>query len=94
MLNLLWAAAVVLCVLWMLGFAIHATFGGLIHLLLVLAVISVLVRVHWPPDRVKRRPQSRTTASVLAHQGARPFFRIVRDGATRVGARSACAASS
>ena len=45
MLNLLWGVAVVLFILWMLGFALHFTMGGLIHLLLVLAVISVLVRV-------------------------------------------------
>jgi hypothetical protein len=43
--NLLWAFAVVLFVLWMLGFALHATFGGLIHVLLALAVIAVLVRL-------------------------------------------------
>jgi hypothetical protein len=44
MLNLLWTAAVLLFVLWMLGFALHFL-GGLIHLLLVLAVIAVLARV-------------------------------------------------
>jgi hypothetical protein len=45
MLNLLWAVAAILVVMWVLGFALHSTFGGLIHLLLVLAIISVLVRV-------------------------------------------------
>ncbi|MGZ3453298.1 MAG: lmo0937 family membrane protein [Polyangiales bacterium] len=45
MLNLLWAVAVVFVLLWALGFAVHASFGGLIHLLLVLAVISVLLRI-------------------------------------------------
>jgi hypothetical protein len=45
MLNLLWAVAAVLLVLWVLGFALHSTAGGLIHILLVLAVISVLFRV-------------------------------------------------
>jgi hypothetical protein len=30
---------------WMLGFALHVTLGGLLHLLLVLAIISVLVRI-------------------------------------------------
>jgi hypothetical protein len=45
MLNLLWVAAVVLFVLWILGFAMHFTLGGLIHVLLVLAIVSVLVRV-------------------------------------------------
>jgi hypothetical protein len=31
--------------MWLLGFAFHFTLGGFIHLLLVLAIISVLVRV-------------------------------------------------
>ena len=43
--NLLWAIASVFIVLWVLGFAFHATFGGLIHLLLVLAVASVLISI-------------------------------------------------
>ena len=43
--NLLWAIAVIFIVLWLLGFALQFTLGGLIHLLLVLAIISVLVRV-------------------------------------------------
>jgi hypothetical protein len=45
MLNLLWVVALVFLVLWVLGFALHFTVGGLIHLLLVLAVASVLVRI-------------------------------------------------
>jgi hypothetical protein len=45
MLNLLWAIAVIFAIMWMLGFALHFTLGGLIHLLLVLAVITVLVRI-------------------------------------------------
>ena len=45
MLNLLWAVAVVFTILWVLGFALHFTLGGLIHALLVLAVISVLARI-------------------------------------------------
>ena len=42
--NLLWAVATVLVVLWVLGFSLHA-FGGLIHVLLVLAVATVLIRI-------------------------------------------------
>jgi hypothetical protein len=38
---MLWTAAVVLLVLWVLGLATSYTVGGLIHILLVLAVISV-----------------------------------------------------
>ena len=45
MLNLIWLVAVVLCVLWVLGLATSYTMGGLIHVLLVLAIVAVLVRV-------------------------------------------------
>ncbi len=45
MLNFLWAIAAVLGLMWLLGFAFHFTTSGFIHLLLVLAIISVLVRV-------------------------------------------------
>jgi hypothetical protein len=45
MLNLLWAIAVFFVVLWVLGFALHVTAGGLIHLLLVLALISIVARL-------------------------------------------------
>jgi uncharacterized protein DUF5670 len=45
MLNLVWLVAAVLCVLWVLGLATSYTMGGLIHVLLVLAVVAVLVRV-------------------------------------------------
>ena len=43
--NLLWAIAVVFIVLWLLGFALQFTLGGLIHLLLVMAIIAVLARI-------------------------------------------------
>ena len=42
---MLYTVAVVLLVLWLLGFTLHATFGGLIHVLLVLAVVAVLFRI-------------------------------------------------
>lgn len=45
MLNLLWGVAVLFVLMWMLGFAFNTTLGGLIHVLLVLAIISVLVRI-------------------------------------------------
>jgi hypothetical protein len=44
MLDLLWIFAALLAVMWLFGFAIHFG-GGLIHLLIVLAVISVLARI-------------------------------------------------
>lgn len=43
--NLLWGLAVVLLILWVLGFSLHFTLGGLIHILLVLAVITILARI-------------------------------------------------
>ena len=45
MLNLLWAVAVVFVVLWILGFTLHFSMGGLIHVLLVLAIVSVIARL-------------------------------------------------
>jgi hypothetical protein len=41
MLNLIWTIVVVLFVFWALGFAINIG-GGLIHLLLVLALVGVV----------------------------------------------------
>jgi hypothetical protein len=42
---MLWTIAVVLLIMWLLGFfALHVG-GGLIHLLLVIAIIVVLLRV-------------------------------------------------
>jgi hypothetical protein len=41
---MLWTIAVILVVLWLLGFSLHLA-GGLIHLLLVIAVIVVLVKL-------------------------------------------------
>jgi hypothetical protein len=41
MVSLIWTIVVVLFVLWLLGFALHIG-GGLIFLLLVLAVIGVI----------------------------------------------------
>lgn len=45
MLNLLWAVAAILLIMWLLGFAMHVTVGGFIHVLLVLAIIAVLMRI-------------------------------------------------
>jgi hypothetical protein len=45
MLNLFWLVAVILAVLWVLGLATSTTMGGLIHVLLVLAIVAVLVRI-------------------------------------------------
>jgi hypothetical protein len=42
---MLWTIAVVLMVLWVLGFVSSYTMGGFIHILLVAAVVLVLVRL-------------------------------------------------
>jgi len=42
---MLYTVAVVLVVLWALGFLAFHVGGGLIHLLLVIAVIAVLLRI-------------------------------------------------
>lgn len=42
---MLYTIAVVLLVLWLLGFVSAYTMGGFIHVLLVIAVVVILVRV-------------------------------------------------
>ena len=37
--------AIILVVLWLLGFVSSYTMGGFIHLLLVLAIVAVLIRL-------------------------------------------------
>jgi hypothetical protein len=42
---MLWTICVILIVLWLLGMVTAYTMGGLIHILLVIAIIMVLVNV-------------------------------------------------
>ncbi len=42
--NILWFIIVILVILWLGGFAMHIG-GGLIHLLLVIAVIVLIVQL-------------------------------------------------
>ncbi|HVI28514.1 lmo0937 family membrane protein [Hansschlegelia sp.] len=42
---MLWALAIILLILWAGGFLVFHVASGLIHLLLVIAVIVVLVRL-------------------------------------------------
>ena len=42
---MLWTLAVVLIALWLLGLVSSYTMGGLIHVLLVIALVLVLVRI-------------------------------------------------
>jgi hypothetical protein len=44
-LLMLYTIAVILIVLWLVGFVSSYTMGGLIHILLVIAIVVVLVRV-------------------------------------------------
>jgi len=43
--KMLWTLVVILMVMWLLGMATSYTMSGLIHVLLVIALIVVLVRV-------------------------------------------------
>jgi hypothetical protein len=42
---MLYTIAVLLVILWLLGMVSSYTLGGVIHILLVLAVVSVLIRL-------------------------------------------------
>jgi asparagine N-glycosylation enzyme membrane subunit Stt3 len=42
---MLWTIFVILMVMWLLGMATSYTLGGFIHILLILAIASVLIRV-------------------------------------------------
>lgn len=42
---MIWTICVVLIILWLLGMVTSYTMGGLIHILLVIAIIVVLLRV-------------------------------------------------
>ena len=55
---MLWTIAVILLVLWALGLVTSTSMGGLIHILLVVAVIMVLINLF-----------SRTTGGVGGNQG-------------------------
>jgi hypothetical protein len=42
--NLLYLVAVILIIAWLIGFVGYGT-GGIIHILLVIAIVAVLLRV-------------------------------------------------
>jgi hypothetical protein len=42
---MLWTICVVLLALWVLGIMTSYTLGGLIHILLVLAIVAVLIKL-------------------------------------------------
>ncbi|MEO8151060.1 MAG: lmo0937 family membrane protein [Bacteroidia bacterium] len=43
--NLLYVIAVILIIGWLVGFVVYPVGGGLIHILLVIAVIAIILRV-------------------------------------------------
>ena len=45
MLSLFWIIAIILLIVWLLGFLITPFMGGFIHILLVIAIIAVLLKV-------------------------------------------------
>jgi hypothetical protein len=42
---MLWTIAVILLILWLLGLVTSYTMGGLVHILLVIAIIVILYNV-------------------------------------------------
>jgi len=42
---MLWIIAAVLIILWILGMVTSYTLGGLIHILIVIAVIVILIKI-------------------------------------------------
>lgn len=42
---MLWTAFVILLVLWLLGFVTGNTFGGLVHVLIVIAIIVLVIQL-------------------------------------------------
>lgn len=42
---MLWTIFVILLVMWLLGMSTSYTLGGFIHILLVLAIATVLIRI-------------------------------------------------
>jgi hypothetical protein len=47
---MLYAIAFVLVVLWVVGLITSYTFGGLVHVLLAIAVLTLLLKVFTGPD--------------------------------------------
>ena len=41
---MLWTICVILAILWLLGFSLHVA-GGLIHLLLVVALVMIVINL-------------------------------------------------
>jgi hypothetical protein len=44
-LTMLWTIAIILVILWLVGFMTANTFGGLIYLLLVIALVMIVLQL-------------------------------------------------
>jgi len=42
---MLWTIAIILIILWLLGFVTSYTLGGFIHILLIVAIVIVIIRI-------------------------------------------------
>jgi hypothetical protein len=42
---MLWTIGVILLILWLLGLITSHTFGGVLHVLLVIALVVIIIRV-------------------------------------------------
>ena len=42
---MLWTIGIILLILWLLGLITAHTFGGVIHVLLVIALVVIIIRV-------------------------------------------------
>jgi hypothetical protein len=62
---MLWTICVILIVLWLLGLVTSYTMGGLIHILLVIAIIVVLVRIIQGRRPLQASPDSPSSAGLL-----------------------------
>jgi hypothetical protein len=50
---MLWTIALIMVVLWLLGLITSYTFGGFVHILLVIAIVVILVRLIQGKDPLK-----------------------------------------
>ena len=46
--GVLWTVAMILLILWIIGLVASSTFGGLLHVLLILVIVAVVVELMRP----------------------------------------------
>jgi len=82
---MLWTIVAVLLVLWLLGFSLHIA-GGLIHLLLVVALVMIVInlisgrRTAWGAPEWGRYRSFRLCSKSCARSGIRPAYSAARPG--------------